>query len=252
MNGFIHSTESFGTVDGPGIRFVIFLQGCPMRCQYCHNPDTWKMNTGSIRSPQSLIQEYERNAAFYTNGGITVTGGEALMQIDFLLELFTLAKEKKIHTCLDTSGITYHPGDSSYNQKLDQLMEVTDLVMLDIMHIDPNGHKELTGHDNAGILAFARYLEEKQIPVWIRHVIVPGITDNPLQLAQLGAFLGSLNNLKALDVLPYHIMGISKYQDLGIPYPLEGVEPATQKQAKDAKQIILTAYWQTRRRKKQQ
>ena len=239
MEGFIHSTESFGTVDGPGVRFVIFLQGCPMRCKYCHNPDTWKMNAGSVRSAQSLIQEYERNAPYYKNGGITVTGGEALMQIDFLLELFTLAKQKKIHTCLDTSGITYRPGSSSYNKKLDELMEVTDLVMLDIKHIDPEGHKALTGHDNAGILAFARYLEEKQIPVWIRHVVVPGITDDPAQLTSLGQFLGTLSNVKALDVLPYHTMGVNKYRDLGIDYPFEGVEPATKEQANAAKKTIL-------------
>ena len=247
MNGFIHSTESFGTVDGPGVRFVVFLQGCPMRCQYCHNPDTWKMNTGALRSAQSLILEYERNKAFYSRGGITVTGGEALMQIDFLLELFALAKEKGIHTCLDTSGITYRPGESSYNQKLDKLMTLTDLVMLDIKHMDPEAHKTLTGHDNGGILAFARYLAEKNVPVWIRHVVVPGITDDPVQLSKLGAFLGQLPNVKALDVLPYHIMGVSKYKELDIPYPLEGVEPATQKQAKDAKQIILAAYWKVRR-----
>ena len=248
MNGFVHSTESFGTVDGPGVRFVIFLQGCPMRCQYCHNPDTWKMNGGSLRSAQSLIQEYERNKAFYKKGGITVTGGEALMQIDFLLELFRLAKQKNIHTCLDTSGITYHPGTSSYNEKLDKLMALTDLVMLDIKHIDPEKHRELTGHDNRGILAFAKYLAEKKVPVWIRHVVVPGITDDPKQLARLGAFIGTLPNVTALDVLPYHIMGITKYQELDIPYPLEGVEPATQEQAKKAKQIILTAIWQVRRK----
>ena len=247
MLGFIHSTESFGTVDGPGVRFVIFLQGCPMRCKYCHNPDTWKMKSGSLRSAQSLIREFQRNAAFYSKGGITVTGGEALMQIDFLLELFALARENGIHTCLDTSGITYHPGQSPYNEKLDRLMTVTDLVLLDIKHIDPAAHKELTGHDNAGILAFARYLADKEIPVWIRHVVVPGITDEPGALARLGAFLGTLPNVKALDVLPYHIMGVSKYKELDIPYPLEGVEPATQKQAKEAKQIILTAYWKTRR-----
>lgn len=247
MNGFIHSTESFGTVDGPGVRFVVFLQGCPMRCQYCHNPDTWKMNTGAVRSAQSLIQEYERNAAFYKKGGITVTGGEALMQIDFLLELFRLAKQKNIHTCLDTSGITYRPGESSYNEKLDALMEVTDLVMLDIKHIDPEGHKTLTGHDNAGILAFARYLDEKKIPVWIRHVVVPGITDDPNHLFRLGLFLGTLNNVKALDVLPYHIMGVSKYKQLDMAYPLEGVPPATKEQAANAKKIILTAYWKQRR-----
>ena len=248
MNGFVHSTESFGTVDGPGVRFVVFLQGCPMRCQYCHNPDTWKMNTGAVRSAQSLIQEYERNKAFYAKGGITVTGGEALMQIDFLLELFTLAKQKNIHTCLDTSGITYRPGNSSYNEKLDELMKVTDLVMLDIKHIDPEGHKTLTGHDNAGILAFARYLEEKNIPVWIRHVVVPGITDEEVQLTRLGSFLGTLSNVKALDVLPYHIMGVTKYEQLSIPYPLDGVPPATKDQAAKAKKIILTAYWKQRRK----
>ena len=249
MNGFIHSTESFGTVDGPGVRYVIFLQGCPMRCKYCHNPDTWKMRSGSVRSAQSLIQEFQRNAAFYTKGGITVTGGEALMQIDFLLELFALAKKNKIHTCLDTSGITYHPGETSYKKKLDQLMTLTDLVMLDIKHIDPAGHKDLTGHDNGRILAFARYLAEKNVPVWIRHVVVPGITDDPEQLSRLGEFISSLPNVKALDVLPYHVLGISKYKELHLPYPLEGVEPATQEQAKEAKQIILTAFRQARRRK---
>ena len=247
MNGFIHSTESFGTVDGPGVRFVVFMQGCPMRCQYCHNPDTWQMNTGSVRSAESLIREYERNAAFYSRGGITVTGGEALMQLDFVLELFRLAKEKNIHTCLDTSGVTYRPGESSYNQKLDALMAVTDLVLLDIKHIDPEGHKMLTGHDNAGILAFAKYLEEKQVDVWIRHVVVPGITDDPALLTRLGTFLGTLSNVKALDVLPYHIMGIVKYEQLGIPYPLDGIPPATKEQAAQAKKIILTAYWKQRR-----
>ena len=249
MLGFIHSTESFGTVDGPGVRFVIFLQGCPMRCQYCHNPDTWKMKSGSLRSAQSLIAEYRRNAAFYSKGGITVTGGEALMQIDFLLELFALAREQGIHSCLDTSGITYHPGESSYNEKLDKLMAMTDLVLLDIKHIDPVIHRDLTGHDNAGILAFARYLAEKKVPVWIRHVVVPGVTDQPEHLAKLGAFLATLSNVQALDVLPYHIMGVSKYKELDIPYPLEGIPAATQQQAKDAKQIILTAYWKVRRGK---
>ena len=242
MNGFIHSTESFGTVDGPGVRYVIFLQGCPMRCLYCHNPDTWKMNTGSVRSAQSLIQDYERNKAFYSKGGITVTGGEALMQIDFVLELFTLAKQKKIHTCLDTSGITYHPGSSAYNEKLDALMGVTDLVLLDIKHIDPEGHKMLTGHDNGGILAFAKYLEEKQIPVWIRHVVVPGITDDAQLLSRLGAFMATLSNVKALDVLPYHILGVSKYEQLGMAYPLKDVPAATKEQAAWARKIILTAY----------
>lgn len=247
MDGFIHSTESFGTVDGPGVRFVIFTQGCPMRCKYCHNPDTWEMNVGEKRSAESLIEEFERNRAFYRNGGITVTGGEALMQIDFLLELFALAKAKDIHTCLDTSGIAYHPGESEYNAKLDQLMKITDLVMLDIKHIDAAAHKALTGHDNAGILAFAKYLAEKNVPVWIRHVVVPGITDDPGALERLGRFIATLPNVKALDVLPYHVLGVSKYKNLGIDYPLEGVEPATQQQAMDARMIILNAFRETRR-----
>ena len=218
-----------------------------MRCQYCHNPDTWELNTGNLRSAQSLIQDYERNKAFYAKGGITVTGGEALMQIDFVLELFTLAKEKGIHTCLDTSGITYRPGESAYNKKLDALMAVTDLVMLDIKHMDPQGHKVLTGHDNAGILAFAKYLEKKQVDVWIRHVVVPGITDDETLLARLGAFLGTLSNIKALDVLPYHVMGVTKYEQLGVDYPLKGVPAATKDQAAKAKMIILAAYWKARK-----
>ena len=242
MDGYIHSTESFGTVDGPGVRFVIFFQGCPMRCKYCHNPDTWELNIGTRRSAQSLIDEYERNRPFYRNGGITVTGGEALMQIDFLLELFALAKEKGIHTCLDTSGITYRSGGSAYTRKLDKLMEVTDLVMLDIKHMDPMIHQDLTGHDNAGILGFARYLADKQVPVWIRHVVVPGITDDPKALIRLGKFIATLPNVKALDVLPYHVMGVSKYKQLGIPYPLEGVPAATQQQALNAKKVILQAF----------
>ena len=170
------------------------------------------------------------------------------MQIDFLLELFRLAKEKNIHTCLDTSGITYREGESSYNRKLDDLMAITDLVMLDIKHIDPEGHKALTGHDNAGILAYARYLDKKMIPVWIRHVIVPGITDDVKLLARMGEFLATLSNVKVLDVLPYHTMGINKYRELGIDYPLEGLDPATQSQARAAKKAILEAYRQSLRK----
>ena len=246
MEAYLHSTESFGTVDGPGVRFVIFLQGCPMRCKYCHNPDTWEMHAGERRSAESLIEEYEHNRAFYKNGGITVSGGEPLMQIDFLLELFGLAKEKDIHTCIDTSGIAYHPGDTEYNRKLDALLTMTDLVMLDIKHMDPAAHRELTGLDNDGILAFARYLAERKIPVWIRHVVVPGITDDADALRRLGQFIGTLSHVKALDVLPYHTMGVTKYKGMGIPYPLDGVEPATKEQAIMAKQIILESYRQAR------
>lgn len=246
MDGYIHSTESFGTVDGPGVRFVIFMQGCPMRCKYCHNPDTWEMNTGETRSAESLIDEYMRNAAYYSKGGITVTGGEPLMQVDFLCELFSLAKDKGIHTCIDTSGITYHPRESEYNKKLDRLIGMTDLVMLDIKHMHPEAHKELTGQDNGGILAFAKYLSNKNISVWIRHVIVPGITDDASELTALGYFMATLKNVKALDVLPYHILGKSKYTKLGIPYQLEDTPPATQEDAKKAREVILTAYKEAR------
>ena len=248
MEGYIHSTESFGTVDGPGVRFVIFLQGCPMRCKYCHNPDTWEQKTGIRRSAQSLIQEYRRNAPFYTKGGITVTGGEPLLQMDFLLELFALAKKEKIHTCLDTSGITFNPQDAQQQEKLEQVLALTDLVLLDIKHIDPVVHRELTGWDNRRVLHFARYLAQKQIPVGIRHVLVPGITDDPLQLARLGAFMASLPNVTSLEVLPYHVLGKHKYEKLSMAYPLEGVPAATREEAAQAKQIILAAYRRLRQK----
>ena len=240
MDGYIHSVESFGTVDGPGVRFVVFCQGCPMRCRYCHNPDTWQTGTGMRIAPEELIRQYERNRAFYTRGGITVTGGEPLAQIDFLLELFRLAKEKGIHTCIDTSGVTFRGGDGAYREKLNQLMALTDLVMLDIKHIDSAAHRELTGHPNEGILAFAKYLEEKGIPVWVRHVVVPGVTDEPDALERLGVFIGGLKNLKALDVLPYHTMGEAKYREMGLSYPLAGVPAMSAEGAKAAKEIILS------------
>ncbi|MGN0334053.1 MAG: pyruvate formate-lyase-activating protein [Lachnospiraceae bacterium] len=237
--GYIHSRESFGTVDGPGIRYVVFLQGCPMRCLYCHNPDTWEMHQGTEMTVDEILTDYNRNRPFYEKGGLTVTGGEPLLQIDFLLELFQRAKELKIHTCIDTSGVTYHPGKSRYNQKLDDLMNHTDLVMLDIKHIDRKKHRILTGRDLRDILAFAEYLEEKNIPLWIRHVVVPGISDDPGDLRALGRTIGKLNNLKALDVLPYHTMGVQKYKELNLEYPLEGVPPLLKEQAIEARAYIL-------------
>jgi len=249
MEGYIHSTESFGTVDGPGIRFVVFTQGCPMRCKYCHNPDTWNPGEGMRMSPEEIMKQYDKNREFYTNGGITVTGGEPLMQIDFLLELFKLAKSKQVHTCLDTSGIMYHEGDSAYNHKLDELMKYTDLVMLDIKHIDPEAHQELTAQENKGILQFVEYLAQKDVSVWIRHVVVPGITDDPEALKRLGRFIGRFHNIKALDVLPYHTMGVVKYQNLGIPYPLEGVEPLSKKDAVKAREIVLEGMREVRNKK---
>ena len=202
MQGRIHSLESFGTVDGPGVRYVVFVQGCPMRCAYCHNPDTWAMTGGTMMEPSYIIEQYERNKGFYNGGGLTVTRGEPLMQVDFLIDLFTLAKEKGIHTCIDSSGIAFKPGNTEFIAKLDRLMKLTDLVMLDIKHINPDKHKELTSQPNDGILAFCSYLNDRNVDMWIRHVVVPGITDDEKYLFELGYFIGQFQNLKALDVLP--------------------------------------------------
>lgn len=237
--GRIHSLESMGTVDGPGLRFVVFVQGCPMRCAYCHNPDTWSTKAGTLMDPAEIIEQIEHNRSFYKNGGLTVTGGEPLLQVDFLIDLFTLAKEHGIHTCIDTSGITYRPGNTPYNEKLDKLMTLTDLVMLDIKHIDPEKHLELTQQPNDGILAFAHYLNDKQIPMWIRHVVVPGITDDPTYLYKLGEFIAPLTNLKVLDILPYHTMGKVKYDNLGMDYKLKDVPAMTQATAIELKKIVL-------------
>ncbi len=241
MKGFIHSTESFGTVDGPGIRMVIFFQGCPMRCLYCHNPDTWSVSTGNQRTVEELLEEYEKNKGFYSTGGITATGGEPMLQMDFLTELFTEAKKRNIHTCLDTSGITF-PGIEKTDllEKIKKLMSVTDLVMLDIKHIDPEHHKKITAQNNKRILEFLSYLDKIQKPVWIRHVVVPGLTDEPKWLQKLGYEIGKYHCIKALDVLPYHSMGTVKYKELGIPYPLEGTKDGTKELAQTAKSYILS------------
>jgi pyruvate formate lyase activating enzyme len=239
MKGRIHSLESFGTVDGPGVRFVVFVQGCPMRCAYCHNPDTWEMNAGTLMEPEEIIEQYERNISFYKGGGITVTGGEPLMQLDFLIDLFTLAKKKNIHTCIDSSGIAFNPDNAALMEKMDKLMTLTDLVMLDIKHIDPEKHKELTSQPNTNILKFAAYLDEKHVDMWIRHVVVPGITDDDKYLFELGYFIGQFSNLKALDALPYHTMGKAKYEKLGMPYKLEGVEPMDKNKLIEKKKVIL-------------
>ncbi|HOO27069.1 MAG TPA: pyruvate formate-lyase-activating protein, partial [Lachnospiraceae bacterium] len=225
MKGRIHSLESFGTVDGPGVRYVVFFQGCPMRCLYCHNPDTWTMTGGTEMEAAQIIEQYERNKSFYKNGGITATGGEPLMQIDFLTELFAEAKRRGIHTCLDTSGFPYNESDPVMMEKMDRLMEVTDLIMLDIKHIDPILHKKLTAQPNSNILAFAEYTAMKGTDLWIRHVVVPGFTDDDNYLFQLGYFIGGLTNLKALDVLPYHTMGKAKYKQLNFNYPLADTPP---------------------------
>ena len=238
MTGYIHSKESFGTVDGPGIRLVLFMQGCPMRCLYCHNPDTWKTGEGTQVTAEEIIEEFNKNRAFYEKGGITVSGGEPLLQMTFITELFRKCKEEKIHTCIDTSGITYTE-EKEYLEKLDALLEFTDLVMLDIKHIESECHKALTGHKNENILAFAKHLEEKNITLWVRHVVLKGYTDKKDDLIKLGEFIGKLRNLKGLDVLPYHTMGVNKYKEMGLPYKLEGVPALSKADAQKAKKYIL-------------
>jgi pyruvate formate lyase activating enzyme len=197
------------------------------------------MNAGTLMEPEEIIEQYERNISFYKGGGITVTGGEPLMQLDFLIDLFTLAKKKNIHTCIDSSGIAFNPDNAALMEKMDKLMTLTDLVMLDIKHIDPEKHKELTSQPNTNILKFAAYLDEKHVDMWIRHVVVPGITDDDKYLFDLGYFIGQFSNLKALDALPYHTMGKAKYEKLGMPYKLEGVEPMDKNKLIEKKKVIL-------------
>ncbi|MGN1433628.1 MAG: pyruvate formate-lyase-activating protein [Ruminococcus sp.] len=238
MTGKIHSFESFGTVDGPGVRFVVFFQGCPMRCLYCHNPDTWAVNAGTEYSAEQVIEKIERNMPFYTTGGLTATGGEPMLQLDFLLELFTLAKNKSINTCLDTSGVMFDRNNSERMEKIDRLLEVCDLVMLDIKHIDDNEHKKLTSHSNKNILDFARYLDEKNVPMRIRHVIVPNITDKREELLKLGQFLKPFKNIEKIETLPYHTLGKVKYDNLGLDYPLGNTPQLAESDAEKALEII--------------
>ena len=237
MTGIIHSIETFGTVDGPGVRFVVFFEGCPMRCLYCHNPDTWVQGAGEQYSASALIGHMLRNRTFYKTGGITASGGEPLMQPEFLTELFELAHAEGIHTCLDTSGVTFCE-TPAYLEKLDRLLAVTDLVMLDIKHMDEAKHKALTGHGNKNILAFARYLQKKGVPMRVRHVIIPGYTDGEEELAALGKFLGGFDHIEKIETLPYHTLGKAKYEKLGIPYPLGDTPALTAEDAKTALAII--------------
>ena len=250
MTGYIHSKETFGTVDGPGIRYVLFMQGCPMRCIYCHNPDTWATDGGKAVSVDEILEEFNKNRPFYSNGGITVSGGEPLLQIDFLLELFSKAKKQDIHTCIDTSGITFAEKENEYRKKLDMLMDYTDLVMLDIKHINSEMHRKITSKDNGNILAFAKYLEERGVPIWIRHVVIEGYTDDDEALFGLGQFMGGLKNLKALDVLPYHTLGVDKYQQIGMTYALDGVPPLSVQKTLKAKEIILKGVYSVRKKSK--
>lgn len=236
LSGRVHSIESFGTVDGPGIRLVVFFQGCPMRCKYCHNPDTWAPGKGTVMTVDEILELYEKNKSFYHNGGITATGGEPLMQMEFLTGLFARAKEEGIHTCLDTSGVLYRRARQS---QFEELFSCLDLVLLDIKHSSPAGHQALTGQELEPVLEFAGALEERGIPMIIRHVALPGITDSPEELGDLGHLIGHFHNLIGLEVLPYHTMGVDKYRQMGLPYPLEGVMPMTKEAAMAARDVIL-------------
>lgn len=246
MNGKLHSIETFGTVDGPGIRLVVFVKGCPLRCQYCHNPDTWKMEGAKDTPVEEILALYEKNRPFYASGGITVTGGEPMLQLEFVTELFTACKARGIHTCLDTSAGCYRPEDPAYVERVKKLLAVTDLVLLDIKHIDSAEHRKLTGMPNEHILAFARLLDETQTAMYIRHVIVPGITLVDHWLYQLGEFIGSLKMVKRIEVLPYHDMAKPKYKELGIDYVLKDVVPPTREQVDAAKATIIRGVKATR------
>ena len=211
MLGNIHSIETFGSADGPGVRYLIFLKGCNMRCKYCHNPDTWAKTEGEMKSAEEILQQALRYKRYWgKKGGITVSGGEALLQIDFVTELFTLAKEKGVNTCLDTAGNPF-TREKPFYSKFEKLMEVTDLFM----------------HGKA---------------MWIRHVLVPGITDDDGQLHRLRAFIDTLKTVERVEILPYHTLGVFKWKELGIPYALEDVEPPTKEQVEHAREIIIPGY----------
>ena len=236
--GRVHSLESFGSADGPGVRYVIFLSGCHMRCQFCHNPDTWDIRAGREYTASELIQTALRYRSYWgSEGGITVSGGEPLLQIDFLLELFSEAKKKDIHTTLDTSGNPF-TREEPFFSKWKELMEVTDLVMLDIKHIDEEGHRILTGQSGENIKEMARLMSDLGQPMWIRHVLVPERNDKDEYLQALAAFIRELKTVERVEVLPYHTLGVFKWENLGVPYPLEGIDPPSPERVAHAKQIL--------------
>lgn len=234
----IHSFESFGTVDGPGVRFVVFMQGCPLRCKYCHNPDTWDFAGGEEYSASSVHQQILKYINYIKNGGVTVSGGEPLAQIDFVIELFTLLKKDGLHTCCDTSGIYFDEDNPEILAKYDRLLEVCDLFLLDIKHISENKHKDLTGLSAKKPQAFAKYLDSHHKPMWVRHVLLDGYTNNVEDLEKTRAFIDTLHNVEKIEVLPYHTMGITKYEKLNIEYPLKDVEAPSKEDIQRAKEIL--------------
>lgn len=271
--GYVHSTESFGAVDGPGIRFVVFLQGCKMRCKYCHNPETWNLVTDysklysdetsdaereelekkieentkllkdkgvkiEARTPEDLLKQALRYKPYWKNsGGITVSGGEALLQMDFLIEFFKLAKAEGIHTTIDTAGNPF-TREEPFFSKFNELMNLTDLFLLDIKQINDDKHRDLTGFSNSNILDLAQYLSDQGKHMWIRHVLVPTITTDEDDLKKTKEFIDTLKTVDKVEVLPYHKLGITEWERLGIPYKLEGIDPPTDEEQKLAKSIL--------------
>lgn len=228
MKGNIHSIETFGTVDGPGIRFVVFMQGCPLRCAYCHNPDTWEIGKGKSWETDELMREIIKYKRYIK--GVTVSGGEPLLQIEFVKELFEKVKSEGLDTCIDTSGVVFDKNNPEIIEKINSLLDVTDLVMLDIKHIDSAKHKLLTGKGNENVLDFARHLSDSGKDMWLRYVLVPSINDAESTILEWRDFASSLNTVKKIEVLPYHRLAVSKYKALGIPYRLENIPEPTREQ----------------------
>lgn len=243
--GLVNSIETFGSVDGPGVRFVLFMQGCNMRCKYCHNPETWVKRCEETKewTPQEMF-DYAWRYHFYwgkgmSNGGITVSGGEPLLQIDFVTELFKIAKSNGVHTAIDTTGQTFS-NDAEYLEKLDKLMEVTDLFIVDLKAFDKDLHKSLTGIENSAILNFMRYLSDNGKAMWIRRVLVPNLTDGEDDLIKTREFIESLKTVERVEVLPYHTLGLFKWQKLGIKYPLDGYVSPTKDEVERANTLLNT------------
>jgi pyruvate formate lyase activating enzyme len=242
MKGNIHSIETFGTVDGPGIRYVVFTQGCLLRCLYCHNADTWEIGTGKVMTTDEIMADFESYLPFIeaSGGGITVSGGEPLLQMDFMVDLFRKCKARGIHTTVDSSGGCYST-EEGFQAKLKELIQYTDLVLLDLKHLDDDAHRKLTGRSNANILQFARFLSDNKVPVWVRHVLVPGWTDSEDHLRRMGEFIKTLQNVKKIEILPYHKLGVYKWKTLGYKYALENVEPPSAESVQLAKELLGAA-----------
>jgi len=241
IKGHIHSMETFGTVDGPGIRFVLFMQGCLLKCEYCHNPDTWALNEGKEMTVEDALAEIEPYLNYYrsSGGGLTVSGGEPTLQSHFVAELFKEVKNRwNLHTTLDSNGF-------NEAERIHQLLEVTDLVLLDIKHIDDEKHIKLTGKSNERTLRTAQWLSEHDRKMWIRHVYVPGIHDQEEDLINLGRFIGTLKGVEKFEILPYHQMGIYKWEALGKEYPLQGVPSPTEEEVQRAYRLIEEGRKQT-------